>query len=54
MRSITSEFLRVNNFAKTVVVHTLLEEIVAVLARLGRLERSIPSVPDDNERGTPK
>ena len=54
MKNTINGFLRVNNLAETVFGHTLLQEIVAGLAGLGRLERSIHAMPDDNERGTPK
>jgi hypothetical protein len=46
--------LRVNDLAQTVFGHTLLQEMLAVLARLGTPKSSIHPVSHDNERGTPK
>jgi len=52
MRSTTSGFLRINNLAKTVFIHTLLQETLAVLARLRTPKSSINSMPHYDERST--
>jgi len=46
--------LRVNDLAKSVFGHTLLQEVMAVLAWLGTPKSSVHPVSHDNQRGTPK
>ena len=54
MKSTTSAFLRVNDLAQTVFGHTLLQEVMTVLAGLGTPKSSVYPVSHDNERRTPK
>jgi hypothetical protein len=54
MRSTTSAFLRVNDLAQTVFVHTLLQKVPTVLAWLGTPKSSIHPVPHNNQRSTPQ
>lgn len=50
MMSTTSVFLRINDLAKTVLVHTLLQEVPTVLAWLGTPKSSVHSVPHHDQR----
>jgi hypothetical protein len=52
MKTTTSAFLRVNDLAQTVFVHTLLQEVPTVLAWLGTPKSSIHPVPHDNQGST--
>jgi hypothetical protein len=52
MKTTTSAFLRVNNFAQTVFVHTLLQKVPTILAWLRTPKSSVHSVPHDNQGST--
>ena len=55
MKSTTSAFrLRVNDLAKTVLVHTLLQETFTVLAWLGTPKSPVHPVSYNNEGRSPK
>ena len=48
--STTSVFLRINDLTKTVLVHTLLQEVPTVLAWLGTPKSSVHPVPHHDQR----
>jgi hypothetical protein len=52
MRSTTSAFLRINDLAQTVFIHTLLQEVPTILAWLGTPKSSVYPVPHDNQGST--
>ena len=49
MKTTTSARLRINNLPKSVLVHTFLQEVPAILAGLRTPKSSVHSVSHDNE-----